>query len=92
MGLRDLFVVYACVIVCVCRPSHNAHAIYTHIYENNTQVTALIKTHGIPAALLNSTTTETLAKQIYRDIYGLRCVGSFLLCVAVCVGVCVCGL
>lgn len=39
---------------------------------NPTQVTALIKTHGIPAALLNSTTTEAVAKQIYRDIYGLR--------------------
>lgn len=37
-----------------------------------TQVTALIRTHGIPAAVLNSTTTETLARQIYRDVYGLR--------------------
>ena len=58
-----------------------------YIHEHNTQVTALIKTHGIPAALLNSTTTETVAKQIYRDIYGLRYVifimANKLLCVDV---------
>jgi len=33
-------------------------------------VTALIRTRGIPAALLNSTTTQPLARQIYRDLYG----------------------
>ncbi len=33
-------------------------------------MTALIRTRGIPAALLNSTTTQPLARQIYRDLYG----------------------
>jgi ATP-dependent helicase YprA (DUF1998 family) len=36
------------------------------------QVSALVGNFGIPAAILNSTTSESIAKQIYRDIYGLR--------------------
>lgn len=36
------------------------------------QVSALVGNFGIPAAILNSTTSESIAKQIYRDIFGLR--------------------
>lgn len=36
------------------------------------QVSALISQYSIPAAILNSTTTETVAKQIYRDLYSVR--------------------
>jgi bloom syndrome protein len=36
------------------------------------QVSALIKQHRIPAAVLNSTTPETLARGIYRDLGSVR--------------------
>ncbi len=36
------------------------------------QVSALITQHRIPAAVLNSTTSETVVRQIYRDLYSVR--------------------
>ncbi|GAB5031020.1 atp-dependent dna helicase q-like 1-like [Nannochloropsis oceanica] len=35
------------------------------------QVSALVKQHRIPAAILNSTTSESIAKGIYRDLHAV---------------------
>ena len=35
------------------------------------QVSALIKQHRIPAAILNSTTSEPIARSIYRDLHSV---------------------
>jgi len=36
------------------------------------QVSALIKYYSVPAAFLNSSTTQNVASQIYRDLYQCR--------------------
>lgn len=36
------------------------------------QVSALIQHHRIPAAFLNSTTSQNIASQVYRDLYSCR--------------------